>query len=243
MTRRRELITANIGNGSHSTTARGQRRHLKAIVKANNPAIVATQEAEAALTLPGYRKFSGPRGLRQLAVFVRNDVEVDGHGSHLSLPGQPRRWPDRGLVWVRLEDGLTVINVHLNAGIEDHKDGTPRPGHPWHGHPNWVAAQEHLEDIDNHVEHLRNYGRVVLVGDFNVDQDADRHVYAPQFPARRFHRLGLVEALYSGHSLPRRAVDRVFVEARDLRVRDADLLARRKGFDHRPLRVRVEFKR
>lgn len=233
---RRDVVTVNLSNPRHDVTKRQQRAALTQIARQHAPAIIATQEAVAGLRAPrGYVKHQGPGGLCELAVFVKAGIEVTGHGAHRSIKGDAGHWPDRGLVWVQLGDGLVVINVHPNSGIDG--GGKPRAGAAWD-----ATRGEHFPDIDAAVRLHSRTGRVVLVGDWNIDRGADHRELVPDFPARRTHALGLTEIEYRGHSLGDRAVDRIFIEGQQLAPAGAWVLPKGARFDHHPILTRVRFR-
>lgn len=234
---RRDVLSVNLSNPSHSVTKRQQRAALTTLARKHHPAVIATQEAVAGLRAPsGYRKFQGPGGLCELAVFVKAGLHVTGHGSHRSVPGKLGHWPDRGLVWVQLGDGLVVINVHPNSGID--AGGKPRAGDAWR-----VTRDEHFPDVDAAVQLHSRTGRVVVVGDWNIDRAADHREQVATFPAVRLHALGLSEVTYRGHSLGGRAVDRAFIESGQLGLAGAWLLPKTAAhFDHHPILTRVRFR-
>ena len=235
MTARRDLVSVNLSNPQHSATRRQQRARLRRIRKAHQPAIIACQEAQPRLKLWGYRKFQGPGGLCELAVFVKKKAAVGAHGHVKSIAGVGGRFPDRGLVWVALTDGLCVVNLHPNSRID--LGGEPLPG------LNWRVTKDHqFPDLDTVIEHRKALGdRVVVTADWNVDRRADRRRRNPAFPFARMRALRMVEAIYRGSSLGGRAVDRAFYDPSRLRAESTRLLREEAGFDHRALWVRLRY--
>ena len=231
---RRDVVSVNVSNPQHSVKRWTQRARLRRIKLAHRPAVIATQEAVGGLKLWGYRKFTGPGGLAELAVFVRKDIAVAGHGAHQSVEGNAGHWPDRGLVWVRLADGLAVVNVHPNSHID--AGGRPLAGEAWR-----VTREQHFPDVDDTVTMLKRTSRVLVVGDWNVDRRADRRHKNPGFPFARMRRLGMTEVLVDGNSLGGRAVDRAFYDRTRLHPTQASYLAPEHGFDHRALLLRVRY--
>lgn len=235
MSHTRDVITVNLSNQAHSVTRRQQRAALRTLIKRHHrPAVIATQEAVAGLKAPrGYLKFAGPGGLSQLPIFVKAALNVTGHGYERSFKGQEGKWPDRGLVWVRLGDGLVVINVHANSRID--AGGKPRPGEAWN-----LTRSHHFPDIDAAVLHHQRTDRPVVVGDWNIDRRADRAGKVVTFPARRMLRVGMVEAAYKGGTHGHRAIDRAFYDPSRLDLVFAHRIAKAHGrFDHRPVKLRV----
>lgn len=234
--RARDVLSVNLSNPRHDVTRRQQRAALRTLVRRHHPAVIATQEARAGLRAPrGYRKVQGPGGLSELAVFVKRRLQIAGHGAHRSVAGKAGHWPDRGLVWVQLGDGLVVINVHPNSGID--AGGRPRDGAAWD-----VTRGAHFPDIDAAVQLHSRTGRAVVVGDWNIDGGADHVHRVPEFPASRLGRLGMAEATYPGGSLGGRAVDRAFYERAQLTAAAQLLDKTAPWFDHRPILIRVRFR-
>lgn len=233
---RRDIITVNLSNPQHNVTERQQRAALRSYIRAHHPAVIATQEAVSNLKAPrGYVKYAGKGGVSELAIFVRNDIAVVGHGAHKSVSGVGGHWPDRGFTWVQLADGLVVIDVHPNSGIE--AAGRPKDGLAWE-----VTKDRHFPDIDAAIALHARTGRVVVLGDWNIDRAADTRRRSPLFPALRFSKQGLGELVYAGHSLGGRSVDRIFVERTQL-TGEAKLLAKQHPrFDHRPVWVRLTYR-
>jgi len=235
VTARRDVVSVNLSNPQHSASRSEQRARLRRIKRAHRPAVIATQEALPGLRLWGYRKYQGPGGLCELAVFVRKGITVTDHGAKKSVDGVSGRWPDRGLVWVRLGDGLAVVNVHPNSHID--LGGRPLPGVAWR-----VTRDEHFPDVDDTIEILKASGaRVTVLGDWNIDRRADRRHKDPAFPFARMRALKMAEVIYKGSSLGGRAVDRAFYDPTRLRPAKAKLLGEEAGFDHRALWLRLRY--
>lgn len=141
-----------------------------------------------------------PRTIQQNPVIWNRDrfrlIKAKGHriakSRHLrgQLPGAKRRKKDSTATVVRLRHRasgrkISVINVHL-------VHGAVKGGRPWPNRPAvFDLFRDQVRGLVRAVRHERRWGRVFVVGDFNVGYRADRHVALPKLPYRQLSRLKL----------------------------------------------------
>lgn len=123
-------------------------------------------------------------------------VKARGHriakSRHLrgQLPGsrKPKKHSTATVVRLRHKASgrrLSVINVHL-------VHGAVKGGKPWPGRPRVFGLYvDQVRGVVRVVRKERRWGRVFVVGDFNVGYRADKHVRLPKLPYRRLKRLHL----------------------------------------------------
>lgn len=123
-------------------------------------------------------------------------VKAEGHRIAKSrylrgqLPGAKKRKKDSTATVVRLRHRasgrkISVINVHL-------VHGAVKGGKPWPHRPAvFNLFRDQVRGLVRAVKHERRWGRVFVVGDFNVGYRADKHYALPKLPYRRLSRLRL----------------------------------------------------